>query len=41
MNKTQQEFWVEVRDTTELNDALRERMQGNDKDIRWELLECN
>ncbi|MEN9465217.1 MAG: hypothetical protein RL217_1398 [Pseudomonadota bacterium] len=41
MNKTQQEFWVEVRDTAELNDALRERVQGNDKDIRWELLECN
>lgn len=41
MNKTQQEFWVEVRDTTELNETVRARVQGNDQGIRWELLECN
>lgn len=40
MNKITLEYWVEVSETSQLNEAMRERIKANDQDIRWELLEC-
>ncbi len=40
VNDTQREFWVEIKESAQLNERLRERIQGNDREIRWELIEC-
>lgn len=41
INKDTKEYWVEINETTQLNEALREKIQANDTDMRWELLECS
>ncbi len=41
INKDTKEHWVEVNETSQLSEALRERIQANDTDMRWELVECS
>lgn len=41
INKNTNEHWVEINETTQLNEALREKIQGVDVDVRWELVECS
>lgn len=40
VNDTQREYWVEVKESVQLNERLRARIQADDKAIRWELIEC-
>ena len=41
INKDTKEYWVEIKETSQLNEALRERIQSSDVNMRWELLECS
>ncbi|MBE0482136.1 MAG: SPOR domain-containing protein [Bacterioplanes sp.] len=40
VNDTQKEYWVEITESAQLNERLRERIRASDQQIRWELIEC-
>lgn len=40
VNDMQREYWVEIKESAQLNERLRERIRANDQAIRWELIEC-
>ena len=41
INKNTNEYWVEINETTQLNEALRLRIQAADEGVSWELVECS
>lgn len=41
INKNTTEYWVEIVETAQLNEALRTRIQAQDQKMRWELVECS
>src|SRR5690554_6355725 len=41
INKNTTEYWVEIIETAQLNEALRTRIQAQDQKMRWELVECS
>lgn len=40
VNKTVREHWVEIVETAQLNEPMRDRIRASDSQIRWELVEC-
>lgn len=40
VNKTTREHWVEIVETAQLNEPMRDRIRASDSFIRWELVEC-
>lgn len=41
VNKTAREYWVEIAETAQLSEAIRERIRGGEEAVRWELVQCN
>lgn len=41
MNETSSEYWVEIRESAQLSEPMRERIQANETDLRWEMVECH
>lgn len=41
INKDTQEYWVEIKETSQLNEALRKKIRAKDVNIAWELVECS
>ena len=40
VNKSSREYWVEVKEVSQLNERMRERIQAGDDQISWEMAEC-
>lgn len=40
VNESSREFWVEVKEVTQLNERMRERIQAGDESISWEMVDC-
>ena len=40
INESMNEYWVEIKESAQLSEALRERIQAGKADMRWEMLEC-
>lgn len=40
MNETVDEYWVEIRESAQLSTEIRERIQAQETELRWEMIEC-
>ena len=40
VNESSREYWVEVKEVSQLNERMRERIQAGDDQISWEMAEC-
>lgn len=40
INDSVNEYWVEIKESAQLNETLRERIQAGKVGMRWEMLEC-
>lgn len=34
------EYWVEIKDSAQLSEEMRERIKANEADLHWEMVEC-
>lgn len=41
MNETNSEYWVEISESSQLSEAMRERIQAAEKEMHWEMVECH
>jgi len=40
VNESAREYWVEVKEVSQLNERMRERIQAGDSNISWEMVAC-
>lgn len=40
MNNSRREFWVQLKEVSQLSERMRERIQASDERIGWQLVEC-
>lgn len=40
VNESTNEYWVEIKETAQLSESMRNKIKANDAELRWEMVEC-
>lgn len=40
INQDVSEYWVEIKESAQLSEEIRQRIKANETEIRWEMVEC-